>query len=80
MRPASDQFWAYGNAEIFVDTSACAAGARKTWKPVMARAAETRAAIRARRRDRGAGMKSLRWLVRDDFIERGRFSIGVDEF
>jgi len=24
-------------------------------------------------------MKSLRWVVRDDFIERGRFSKGVDK-
>ena len=37
-----------------------AGGARKNWNPVMARTTETRAARRARRRDRGAGMKSLR--------------------
>src|SRR3954454_14368882 len=53
---------------------ACVSEARKSWKPVKASAIETRADRRARRRGRGAGMKGLRWMVRDDSIERGRGS------
>ena len=53
---------------------AWAVGATKNWKPVTASAAETRTARRARRGDRGAGMKSLRRLVRDDFYEAGKDS------
>src|SRR4051794_21128121 len=58
---------------------ASAAVATRNWKPVIARASETRVARRARPCDRGAGMKALRRWSETTSSRRGRSGDRVGE-